>query len=202
MSIGMIGETVPPSIISTWETESLIGQNLTQAGIRQITRAMRAEYVIRLQALAYEDAKTGVCRQGGHLSVLKKTQWERCGAAGQAKAVSAAVSTLNKGSRCWKPGQYGPAIWSVPQCQSGGGGLSAAVFGGNAGCFLCAGHYLLFLCHGENRPVLCSGVCGAWIPACVVSAPAVGTGLAGRVADSAAGPGFGVGSFILCQVQC
>jgi hypothetical protein len=106
MSIGMIGEAVPPSIISTWETESLIGQNLTQAGIRQVTRAMREEYVIWLQALAYEDAKTGVCRQGGHLSVLKKTQWERCGAAGQAKAVSAAVSTLNKGSRCWKPGQY------------------------------------------------------------------------------------------------
>ena len=64
------------------------------------------EYVILLQVLAYEDAKTGVCRQGGHLSTLKKTQWERCGVAGQAKAVSAAVSALNKGSRCWKSGRY------------------------------------------------------------------------------------------------
>lgn len=106
MPIGMIGGAVPPSIISTSETDSLSGQNLTQAGIRQVTRAMTEEYVIRLQTQAYEDAKTGVCRQSGHLSALKKTQWERCGAAGQAKAVSAAVSALNKGSRCWKLGRY------------------------------------------------------------------------------------------------
>ena len=106
MSVDMIGGVSPPGMINAPEAENLNSQNLTQAGIRQVSRAMTEEYVARLQALAYEDAKTGVCGQGGHLSALKKTQWERCGSAGQADAVSEAVRALNKGSRCWRPGRY------------------------------------------------------------------------------------------------
>ena len=70
MSVDMIGGVAPPGMISTPETENLNSQNLTQAGIRQVSRAITEEYVIRLQALAYEDAKAGVCGQGAEESAV------------------------------------------------------------------------------------------------------------------------------------
>lgn len=106
MSVGMIGGAAPPSMVSALEAEGSSRQNLTPSAIRQVSRAMTEEYVIRLQTVAYEDAKTGVCRQGGHLSALKKAQWERGGSVRETEVVSEAVSALNKGSRCWKPGRY------------------------------------------------------------------------------------------------
>lgn len=45
------------------------------------------EYVILLQVLAYEDAKTGVCRQGGHLKRTEEntigTLWGRWSSKGR-----------------------------------------------------------------------------------------------------------------------
>jgi hypothetical protein len=93
-------------MISPPERENLNSQNLMQAGIRQVSRAITEEYVIRLQSLAYEDARAGTYGQGGHLSALKKAQWERCGSASQAHAVSEAVCALNKSSCCWRSGRY------------------------------------------------------------------------------------------------
>lgn len=65
---------------------SRMGEELTQAGIRQVSRAITEEYIGRLKALAYEDAEAGDCRQGGHLDSLMKAQWENCDPACHAKA--------------------------------------------------------------------------------------------------------------------
>ena len=106
MPIEKIPGAAPPGRIGLLEKEGRNQKELTQADIRQVSRAMTEEYIDQLRTLAYEDAKTGACRQGGYLDALMKAQWEHCILAGHAKAVSEAVIALNKFPCGWQPGRY------------------------------------------------------------------------------------------------
>ena len=65
MPIEKIPGAAPPGRTGLPEKEGRNQKELTPADIRQVSRAITEEYIDQLRTLAYEDAKTGACRQGG-----------------------------------------------------------------------------------------------------------------------------------------
>lgn len=124
--------------------------------ICQASRAITEEYIGRLKALAHEDAEAGDCRQGGHLDSLMKAQWENCNPACHAKAVSEAVSTLNKHPCGWQPGRYTLNVsgqsYAVIICSRGGMAKILDERGENVSCFRrCHGSWQAFPSDAEMR---------------------------------------------------
>ena len=67
MPIEKIPGAAPPDRIGLSEKEGRNGKELTQADIRQVSRAMTEEYIDQLRTLAYEDAETQFYRESDRI---------------------------------------------------------------------------------------------------------------------------------------